>query len=429
MRQLNQHTITGGITDLWVDVYDDADPPNKVPATTAKAPDGTWLVLFDNGAVTPPGNGLNVRYGASGYLVTMVRQPMPADDSQVEANAVEMQAGSSTSFFPQGVVSRGPLPPFPSTRVEGDYYTVLRSEPPSVASKRFWRCDFGGVTLPGLPWVEGMEGRNFDRVLTGFFGRYSAEWQDRIIAQHVRNGYTHFLRWTQDDLLGPAQVSPDAYVDQCKRIKDGGVPYIAHSFLSKTYITLPDLNYMRNMFGPVIDALLKADMLDICIVGFELTLITNGSTNQFDLIDYFTVERGLNEGNGIPAYTHEISGYTWPGPVGGVPDRAHWWNAQRGKLTGLLYQCTPNMPLRETQDRIRDTTDNAGQGFVGRDSGFGHDFDLVALETRLARAFGDNADLNEEDLNTVGWLTLCTPGALPVMGFGCGARRPSGEYL
>jgi hypothetical protein len=373
--------------------------------------------------------GANLTVLASGFQKWQGRITLPPYGQSAEGISIELKASGALPF-PQGVVNRGPLPqPFPSSIVEGDYYTALRAEPPAGADKRFWRCDFGCVTIPGLPWVEGMEGANYDRVLTGFLGRYTPDWQNKIIAQHTRNGYTHFMRWVSDELLGPAQVSVAAYVDQCKRIKDRGIPYIAHSFLSKTFVTLPDLNYMRNTFGPVIDALLKADMLDIAIIGFELTLITNGSTNQFDLIDYFTVERGLNEGNGIPAYTHEITGYTWPGPVGGIRDRAQWWNAQRGKLTGLLYQCTPNMPLRETQDRIRDTTDNAGEGFVGRDSGFGHDFDFVACETRLSRAFGDNADLNEDDLNTVGWLTLCTPGALPVMGFGCGARRPDGSYL
>lgn len=92
MRQLNQHSINPGIEDLWVDVYDDTK--RKVPATTAQAPDGTWLIQFDNGDPTPPGVGLNVRYGADGYAVQMVRQPMPPDNTQIEANAVELKAGS-----------------------------------------------------------------------------------------------------------------------------------------------------------------------------------------------------------------------------------------------------------------------------------------------------------------------------------------------
>ncbi len=81
------------------------------------------------------------------------------------------------------------------------------------------------------------------------------------------------------------------------------------------------------------------------------------------------------------------------------------------------------------QDRIRDTTDNSGEGFVGTDSGFGHPYDLVALEPELERAFGDNADLDENNLDQCGYVLLCAVGGVPVMGFGCGGRRPDGSYL
>lgn len=325
--------------------------------------------------------------------------------------------------FPAGIVPRGPLPPFPRPE---NYDTNLWFAPPANADKRYFRCNFGCVTIPGLPWVPGMESQNFDRLLTGFFGRYDATWQNTIIETYRGRGYTHFLRWVQDEQNYPG-YSIEKYVAECLEIKAGGIPFIAHSFLSKTYSPMfPDVNYCRQTFGPLIQALKDADCLDLCIVGFELNLFVGAGQPINDIIDYFTQECGLNEANGCPAYVHFTSEVTWWGQDGS--NRSVWWDLQRGKLTGLLYQNDPAWPIWLAQQHYRDSTD-VSAGFPGRDSGFGHDFDFVCLETQLERAFGDHADLDENDLDLFGYLSLCTNGKLPVMGFGNGARRPDGSYL
>ena len=336
-------------------------------------------------------------------------------------------ATSGPAPFPAGIVPRGPLPPMPPVSADGPPYTAPWFPPPAVADKLFWRCNFGCVTIPGLPWIEGMEGKNYDRVLTGFFGRYPVEWQEIIARTYYERGYTHFLRWVQDELIGSG-VSVQAYVDQCKRVKDAGVAYVTHSFLSKTYAPVGcGSDYCHQQFDAVIDALLAADCLDAYTVGFEMNFFTNDPVSNDACIDYFTVERGLTEATGHPAYVHFTSGYTWQGT--GARDRRSWWDLRRHKLTGLLYQCDPAWSSRMMQDRIRDTTDNAGQGFPGTDSGFGHEFQLVALEPNLQSSFGDNATLDEDDLDQTGYVLSCTPGQVPVMGFGCGGRQPSGAYL
>jgi hypothetical protein len=338
-----------------------------------------------------------------------------------EGPSLDLKAG--TAPFPQGVVNRGPLPAFPP----GSYDRDLWFQPPATADVRYWRCNFGGVTIPGLPWVDGMEDANYDRVLTGFFGRYTTDWQQVIIRTYRERGYTHFLRWVQDEMHVPG-FSIAKYVSECQAIKAGGVPFIAHSFLSKTFSPQnPGSAYCHQQFDALIDALLAAGCLDCYTVGFELNAFTNDPASNDACIDYFTVERGLTEATGHPGYVHFYPGYTWQGT--GARDRRSWWDLRRGKLTGLLYQSDPAWGVRDAQDRYKDTTDNPDEGFVGTDSGFGHPFDFVPLETQLERAFGDHADLDENDLDLMGYLSLCTTGGVPCMGFGCGCRRPDGSYV
>lgn len=377
-------------------------------------------IMFATDEIASGGGTLTVwATGAQAFQLSC-NVPVTSENGIELGTSIELKAGSSP--FPQGVVNRGPLPPYPQPI---NYGTDLWFQPPADAQKRYFRCNFGCVTIPGLPWVPGMEAKNFDRLLTGFHGRYDPTWQAVIATTYMQRGYTHYLRWVQDEQNYPG-YSIEKYVDECLALKSAGVTYIVHSFLSKDFAPHnPSVEYCRETFGPLIAALKAANCLDLCIVGFELNLVSDGSL--FDLIDYFTVEEGLNEANGVPAYVHFISGYTWPGQ--GAPDRRQWWNAQIGKLTGLCYQCDPEWSYRDMQDRIGDTTNNSGEGFVGTDSGFGHAFDMIPLEPELTKAFGDGATLDENDLDQCGYVLLCTPGGIPCMGFGNGGRRPDGSYL
>lgn len=334
------------------------------------------------------------------------------------------QQGPQTPVFPNGVVNRAPLAPFPQPI---NYDDTLWFPPPPVANQRYVRANFGCVTIPGLPWVPGMESKNFDRLLTGFYGRYDEDWQQTIATTYYERGYTHFMRWVQDELVGNG-TTVDQYIEQCLRLKRAGVAYILHAFLSKDYSPLnPDSQFCHEEFDWLIDELRAHELLDGGIVGFEMNLFMQTAESIQACIDYFCVEQGMTEASGCPMYVHFQSEYTWPGI--GAPDRRQWWNLWRYKLTGLCYQNNPSWEIKDAQDRYKDTTDNPGEGFVGTDSGFGHPFDFVAFETQLEEAFGDNASLDENDLDQFGYLSLCTAGGVPVMGFGNGARRPDGSYV
>lgn len=440
MKTVNINTNLKATDDPAIEAYTD-DPGPRVASCGQMTGDGRLAVRTPD-CVGPPGHGagfvgLNVRVRCAGYKEQTIRVQLgegpgwqgEAFSPEDPSRAVPLIMEPSVVPFPGRVVARAPLPPFPPNALDnspaGSYGTTLGLTPPPLADKRYWRANFGTVTVPGLPFVPGMEPTNFDRVLTGFFGRYTPDWQATIASTYAERGYTHFLRWVQDEQSVPG-FSIEKYVDECHRLHDAGIPFIAHSFLSKVYApSSPDAKYLAATFDPLIEALQNDQVLDLAVVGFELTEVYPNDSLQVP-IDYF-VTRGLTEAHGCPLYVHHISEYTWPGV--GAPDRRQWWDRYGyGKLTGLLYQCDPAWSIADAQARYRDTTDNAGEGFPNTDSGFGHPFDFVVLETQLARAFGHDSP-NEDDLDLFGYLSLCTPGQLPVMGFGCGARRPDGTYL
>lgn len=426
------YNCTTNEQDLWVKYHSDAGLDVNVSWHNDPNNPNRGTISFDT-LVVEVGGGL-LSASKEGFSIWSVRVNVPPPGVVEELglhsdplNAViEIKAG--TNPFPSGVVKRDPLPSFPPNVLDPStvFDSTLLIQPPPLADKKYWRCNFGGRILPGIGPVDGSSPLRPDEVLTGFLGRYPVDKQKVIIADSRACGITHMLRWVQDEqsVLG---FSIQKYVDECKRVKDGGVPFIAHSFLSKVYSPRnPDRKYLRDTFGALIEACLKANVLDINIIGFELTEVSTG--DLFDLIDYFCTEMGLNEGNGIDAYVHHISGYTWPGV--GFPDRRQWWQAACGLLTGLLYQCDPSWPISEAQGRYRDTTDNAGEGFPGLVT-FGHAPIFVVLETLLEREFNTptGAEPDGDYLEMFGYLSLCTRGQVPVSGFGCGARRPDGTYL
>lgn len=437
MKTVNINTNLKASDDPAVEAYtDDAGP--RV-ASGGQMTGAGRLAVRTPDCVGPPGTGsgfvgLNVRVRCPGYKEQTIRVQLgegpgwqgeafsPEDPTQ----AVPLIMEPSAVPFPGSVVPRGPLPPLPPNDQDPStaYDSTLWFTPPTLADKRYFRCNFGTMTVPGLPFVDGMPTAHFDRVLTGFFGKYAPSWQATIAQTYAQRGYTHFLRWVQNEQAVPG-YSIEKYVAECLALKDAGVPYIVHAFLSKNFAPFnPSNQYLHDTFDGLITALKAANVLDLAVVGFELTSVSNGPL--FDLIAFFATEHQLTEAQGCPLYVHHISGYTWPGV--GAPDRRSWWNLAVGDLTGLLYQNDPAWPIALAQARYRDTTDNAGEGFPGTDSGFGHPFDFVAFETQLARAFGADRP-NEDDLDLFGYLSCCTSGALPIMGFGCGGRRPSGSYI
>lgn len=319
-------------------------------------------------------------------------------------------------------IARGPLGPFdrattdPQTGAPLPVSTQLREPPPPPGTLRWWRGNAFGVTVPGLPAVAGGQtGPAQERMLTWFLDRFSADWQDRILAAHVARGYDRFvLSWP--DSRGAAQ-SIRNYVATTQRVQDAGL-LPCHMLLSKVYDgTNPDPAGL----DPVIDALREANLIPLASIGWELNLFNDPGHLQH-VIDHVAGRLPITDQRAL--YVHFSPHYAaWqPDRPGG--SGADFWKIQSGKLTGLLYQGNPDWSVGMLQARLNDVLVRLVQGGLW---GLSQSFDVVAFETIATLQFNNQADEDRGDL--VGFESLCAPGGHPVQGFGNGARYPDGSPL
>jgi hypothetical protein len=136
-------------------------------------------------------------------------------------------------------VQRPPLPPFDPDSVDPDtgaplpVYTELREPPPAGPEVRWWRGDAWGLTVPGLPRVDGgADGPAQERVLTYFLDRYGRDWEERILKTYRSYGYTHISLSPQDSFA--AGQSEDDYVAMAVRCRRAGL-FVHHLMRSKYY--------------------------------------------------------------------------------------------------------------------------------------------------------------------------------------------------
>ena len=127
---------------------------------------------------------------------------------------------------------------------------------------------------------------------------------------------------------------------------------------------------------------------------------------------------------GVKCYVHFQQGYPHLSahPSGTF---ASYWNLQQGKLTGLLHQAFLEWSQSELQARLNDILVRfAGGAFTTPDSGFGHPFDLIAMEITASKQF--NNGMSEAEGDAWGRAALATPsaqgpfGTVRVMGSGNG---------
>jgi hypothetical protein len=320
-------------------------------------------------------------------------------------------------------VARGPLPPFdrattdPDTGAPLPVHTRLTQSIPASGTRRWWRGNAWGVTVPGLPAVPGgATGPAQNRVLTWFLDRWTPEWQDRILRAHAERGYDRFVLSWPDSRDGAGQ-SLDQYVETTRRVAAAGLLPV-HMLLSKVF---DGVNPDPSRLDPVIDALLAEDLIPLTSVGWELNLFNSPEHLQrvIDHVDQRLADRSRNL-----LYVHFAPHYaSWqpdrPGGNGG-----EFWRPNIGKLTGLLYQCNPSWSVGMMQARINDVLVRLNAGGLW---GLPVDFDVVVWETIATLQFENQADEDRGDL--VGYETLCAQGPLPVMGFGNGARYPDGRVI
>lgn len=290
---------------------------------------------------------------------------------------------------------------------------------PAPGNLRWFRGDFCGMNVNGLPAVAGGAG-DPTLFLTPFLDRYDPSLWPGIIAQYVSNGYTHFKLWWPDSRdaggVSGTGISEDAFVAICQMLQGNGL--IAVPFLySKVY---DGFDPPVNKTDSLIAKLQAGGVAQIMCVGGELDLFNSPGPPLQALIDHIA-------GLVVPAtnlYVHFSPGYVaWqaPGDLGSV-----FWNANVNKLTGLLHQKVPDWDCGMYQARLADLLVRFGDGVSGwpTDSGLGHPFDVVADEYSAPARFDGN--MTEGAAKIMGNQAICSPSqgggppTISIMGYNNG---------
>jgi len=319
-------------------------------------------------------------------------------------------------------------------------YTSLPSNQviPAGPDPLWWRANCFGMTVPGLPIVDGV-GPYHERFLSWFLDRYSPYWQVQILAQYLQRGYTHFTVSLQDSVRGTPQRTVKQFVDMCRLLKACGL-YVHVQLLSKLWT--PESctwdSYARDEITPALTALIEAEAVDhVSNWEMNLTWQTQPETMQ-------TVIDGIHGLLAAAPYkvhqwVHFSPHYASWGP--NPHDRFVWWPSQRGKLTGVLFQghgwaesyppapageSADHWPAGDMQARAVDTLKQFAQPDQQNVDG---PFRFVYWEDCATQQFYE-AGCTEDIGDLRGWESICAqlPGTscVPIAGFGNGARYSDG---
>jgi hypothetical protein len=337
-------------------------------------------------------------------------------------------SGATAGPPPVAVVPRDPLPPFDPDSVDAEtgaplpVYTVLR-EPPPPKEVGWWRGNAWGITIPDLPLVPGgATGPAQTRVLTYFLDRYGRAFEDRIIEEHLRRGYTHISISPQDSFS--VGTSEDAYVAMAERCARAGL-FVHHLMRSKYYTPKPpDLPAM----DALIDRLLDRGAMHVETPAWEM--------NHWDpptvraMIDHDAAFIGHRCRIMLHFFPHYIS---WQANDESPTD---FWRANYGKVDGILYQCDPSWTAGMMAARATDGLDRLAPGGLWglSESGRGHPIWYVGWETVATKQYnndrdGDGRVSDEETGDLKGYEFQCAPGRMVVRGYGNGGRLPDGWAL
>lgn len=282
---------------------------------------------------------------------------------------------------------------------------------PFHPAPREWRGNMCGVRVPGIQAVPGGSS-DATLVLSWFYDRYTSS--DRASIRNVwkSRGITHIiLSWPDSRAAGQTPAQFGATCDEL--IANGFYPCV---FLCSKDYDPADVEGIGNNVAPVIPYLVEKVAM-IC-VGWELSLWLSPAQVQ-QLIDNVC---NIFVPAGSVVYVHFQSGYFAYQPDGGTT--ADFWNANVGKLIGILHQRDPNEDngdQSQYQARITDCLVRFAGGYnFPSDSGFGHPFDFVACEITAMQQF--NGQMDEATGNSWGQAAINTPpsGAVSVMGSGNG---------
>jgi hypothetical protein len=260
---------------------------------------------------------------------------------------------------------------------------------PFQAAPRAWNgVNICGVRFYGLPAVPGMEGAPPGLFLSWFYDRYSDDWRGTIRATMRELGKTHWLlSWPDSRAQG---ATPESFLATCRElIADGFLPCV---MLASKDFDPRDVSAIVDGWADVLPRLVG--VVPMFCVGWELSLWLSPTQVQ-QLIDVLAA--AVQSQPGTRTYVHFQEGY------GAFQQPGHFfcdfWNANVGKLTGVLHQRI----LASTHDEYRfgsgGLTDIlirfAGGAGCSPDDGTGHPFDCVALEITAMQQF--NNQMSEHD--------------------------------
>lgn len=353
---------------------------------------------------------------------------------------------------------RAPLPPDPP----GQYDRVLPFTPPSQPDKLFYRGNFCGVRVPGIPLLPGMAGYTVPpwnqnqapfcppimaQDLMFYWAKGLTDAVSSYFQVYLRDGYTH-LQVSVGHAV-EAGLSPDQLVAFCWAAKSAGIRFLDFWWLGGGPwgwdSERPDIHpenrdrdwaYWWGVIQPYWQAVLS--LMDCCCVGWQLDGYNTADPRQIDstwqapiqnIIDGFAALCVPLE---IPIGTHwRNEAGAWPSPPNpyGLPvDRFGWWKRQHGELTWFHHQGDVNLDIGTYQAKLVDTLNPFGDGRMGTSGLFGdRPYSLIVYEDSAQAQF--NLYMNEDEGDQRGYLLSCTHAASHVGGYGNGARLPDGSVL
>lgn len=284
-----------------------------------------------------------------------------------------------------------------------------------VPAPRTYSGNMCGVRVLGVEPVPG-GADDPSLVLSWFYDRYTAESRAKIRAVWKAKGLLDVLvSWPDSQAVGH---SPQDFRAMCvELIRDGFRPNV---FLCAKPASSDDI---RDLAGTIANIMLVAPLLvglvpRVCI-GWELSLWLSPTDVQI-LIDTFAP---LFTPAGTRVYVHFQQGYgSFQQPGRFFCD---FWNPNVGKLTGLFHQKVLTQDANQYRDDSGGLTDIlirfAGGANTSPDSGFGHPFDLVALEITAQPQY--NGEMDEATGNQWGEVAINTTpvNGVRVMGSGNGS--------
>lgn len=342
-------------------------------------------------------------------------------------------------------VQRAPLPPFPEPV---DYASTLPFTPPVGRTLDFYRGQFCGLRVAGAPAVPGSNGDNPSCVMACLLDNYPAEVQKTFLTQYAQAGYTDLQRSVFHALHYGSSLAQ--YIELSRRARGDYGLFCDHWYLAADDVCPgsrnQDVTWWKAQLDPIIEALLKAGVVDEACVGWQLDQYNVPGNQLIAIIQYVAQAHPKT----IPMWTHwanealawwKTGGEVWSDAFQSlnVHDRFTWWQAMQPYLTGGHHQGSTRMAIKEYQDRICDTLDyfggDTGKGSMGQSRRNGVvPFKMTVFECSAQDQFDDTPAnpyrLSEDQGDLRGYLLMCTTSRWAhLAGYGNGARRPDGSAL